>query len=317
MNVSMSIVDVSILKSTRPDIEKIVTTLEQFGPAYRYLICGYPPFLKRLVECERIDLSAYDVSAAVGGEGMSESLRDYMLRAFGASTPPSAPPTSRSTSPPRTTSPFSSAASSATVRSSGKPSACQTRLADGLPVQPAGLLHRGQRAGRALDLGLPPWQRVAEDPLQHPRLRTRRPLPELKRALNASGSRPSSLPHAISTCPCCSTTDAPTRRSRSTAPTWGRPTSRRPYSGPRSPGPRLSFALLVGEDAEANKTLCLRLRARPGQERPGQRRGTAGRGPRAPDRGQPGLPGGEPLHPGRLRAVDRVPRPGDRSLRRL
>jgi phenylacetate-CoA ligase len=82
MNVSMSIVDVAILKSTGPDIQKIIATLEQFGPTYHYLICGYPPFLKRLVECDEIDLSTYDVSAAVGGEGMSESLRDYLLRAF-------------------------------------------------------------------------------------------------------------------------------------------------------------------------------------------------------------------------------------------
>jgi len=82
MNVSMSMVDVSILKSTGPDIQKIVNTLRQFGPAYRYLICGYPPFLKRLVDSEEIDLSEYDVLAAVGGEGMSEALRDYLLRSF-------------------------------------------------------------------------------------------------------------------------------------------------------------------------------------------------------------------------------------------
>jgi phenylacetate-CoA ligase len=82
MNVSMSMVDVSILKSTGPDIQKIINTLRQFGPSYRYLICGYPPFLKRLVECDDIDLAEYNISAAVGGEGMSESLRDYMLRAF-------------------------------------------------------------------------------------------------------------------------------------------------------------------------------------------------------------------------------------------
>lgn len=84
MNVSMSIVDVSVLKSTGPDIQKIVNTLRRFGPRYRYLICGYPPFLKQLVDCGEIDLAEYDVVAAVGGEGLSESLRTYLLRSFKA-----------------------------------------------------------------------------------------------------------------------------------------------------------------------------------------------------------------------------------------
>jgi phenylacetate-coenzyme A ligase PaaK-like adenylate-forming protein len=82
MNVSMSLVDVAILKSTGPDVEKIASTLRQFGTGYRYLICGYPPFLKRLVDSDAIDLQPYRVSAAVGGEGMSESLRDYLLQTF-------------------------------------------------------------------------------------------------------------------------------------------------------------------------------------------------------------------------------------------
>ena len=47
-----------------------------------YLICGYPPFLKQLVDSDEIDLSGYDVVAAVGGEGLSESLGSYMLRSF-------------------------------------------------------------------------------------------------------------------------------------------------------------------------------------------------------------------------------------------
>ena len=82
MNVSMSMVDVAIIKSTGPDIQKIINTLRQFGDGYRYLICGYPPFLKRLVDSDELDLTAYRVAAVVGGEGMSESLRDYLLRGF-------------------------------------------------------------------------------------------------------------------------------------------------------------------------------------------------------------------------------------------
>ena len=82
MNVSMSMVDVSILKSTGPDIAKIVHTLRRFGRGYAYLICGYPPFLKQLADSGELDLASYDVVAAVGGEGMSESLRDHLLRSF-------------------------------------------------------------------------------------------------------------------------------------------------------------------------------------------------------------------------------------------
>jgi phenylacetate-CoA ligase len=83
MNVSMSVVDIAILKSTGPDIEKIANTLRVFGPAYRYLITGYPPFLKALVDEADVDWQRFDVMAVYGGEGMSEALRDYLGRVFG------------------------------------------------------------------------------------------------------------------------------------------------------------------------------------------------------------------------------------------
>jgi phenylacetate-CoA ligase len=82
MNLSMSIVDIAVLKSTGPDVAKIEKTLELFGPGYRYLVCGYPPFLKTLVDRSSLDWSRYDCIAAVGGEGMSEALRDYLRRSF-------------------------------------------------------------------------------------------------------------------------------------------------------------------------------------------------------------------------------------------
>ena len=43
---------------------------------------GYPPFLKTLVDTAAIDWSKYDICAVVGGEGMSESLRASLNRAF-------------------------------------------------------------------------------------------------------------------------------------------------------------------------------------------------------------------------------------------
>ncbi len=74
-----------IVKSTGPDLDKILHTLRFFGPGYRYLITGYPPFLKRLLdygEQQGLDWSAYHLVGMVGGEAMSEGLRRYLLRHF-------------------------------------------------------------------------------------------------------------------------------------------------------------------------------------------------------------------------------------------
>jgi phenylacetate-coenzyme A ligase PaaK-like adenylate-forming protein len=82
MNVSMSLVDVAILKSIGPDVAKIEATLKTFGPRYRYVIAGYPPFLKTVVDTADIDWSAHRVTAFYGGEGMTEGMRDYLRRFF-------------------------------------------------------------------------------------------------------------------------------------------------------------------------------------------------------------------------------------------
>lgn len=74
-----------VVKNTGPDPEKILATLEFLGPGHRYLLCGYPPFLKNLMDIARergFPLDKYDLAAAVGGEGMSEGLRDYLSSAF-------------------------------------------------------------------------------------------------------------------------------------------------------------------------------------------------------------------------------------------
>jgi phenylacetate-CoA ligase len=82
MNVSMSLVDVGILKSIGPDAKKLENTLTLFGPSYRYLIFGYPPFMKAWLDSTELDLSQYKMDAVVGGEGMSEGLRGYFLKFF-------------------------------------------------------------------------------------------------------------------------------------------------------------------------------------------------------------------------------------------
>ena len=82
MNVSMSLVDVGILKSIGPDQKKLENTLQMFGSGYRYLVFGYPPFIKSFVDSTTLDLKQHRMDLIVGGEGISESLRTYLLQYF-------------------------------------------------------------------------------------------------------------------------------------------------------------------------------------------------------------------------------------------
>jgi len=74
-----------IVKSVGPDVDKILSTLAYLGPGYRFLISGYPPFLKHLIdEGERrgFPWADYELHGLVGGEGMTEELRDVLLARF-------------------------------------------------------------------------------------------------------------------------------------------------------------------------------------------------------------------------------------------
>jgi len=82
MNVSMSLVDVAIMKSIGPDKSKLENVLKQFGTKYRFLIAGYPPFMKNFVDTTQLDLSKYELHLILGGEGMSEGLRAYFGQSF-------------------------------------------------------------------------------------------------------------------------------------------------------------------------------------------------------------------------------------------
>ena len=82
MNVSMSLVDVGILKSIGPDQKKLENSLSLFGVDYRYLIFGYPPFIKSFVDTTQRDLKKYRMDLIVGGEGISEPLRTHLLQYF-------------------------------------------------------------------------------------------------------------------------------------------------------------------------------------------------------------------------------------------
>lgn len=82
MNVSISFVDIAILKSTGPDISKIENTLNLFGPKFDYVIMGYPPFLKNLVDNSKVDWNKFNIVGVFGGEGLSEGLREYLSKYF-------------------------------------------------------------------------------------------------------------------------------------------------------------------------------------------------------------------------------------------
>jgi phenylacetate-CoA ligase len=79
MNVAMSCVGFAKIKSPGPDKLKIENTLREFGKGHKYIIMGYPPFLKTLVDQSGINWGEYDVSFIFGGESMSEGMRDYLL----------------------------------------------------------------------------------------------------------------------------------------------------------------------------------------------------------------------------------------------
>jgi phenylacetate-CoA ligase len=84
-NMTLGMMRHGIVKSTGPDLEKILSTLRRLGPGYRFLISGYPPFLKHLLdEGDAIGFpwNEYRMHALVGGEGMTEELRDLLLSRF-------------------------------------------------------------------------------------------------------------------------------------------------------------------------------------------------------------------------------------------
>ena len=77
---------IAMVKNTGPDLEKIVDTLMHFGPGYDYIVTAYPPFLKHLrdrLDAAGFDWGRYRLRAMVGGEGMTEALRDYLEERFG------------------------------------------------------------------------------------------------------------------------------------------------------------------------------------------------------------------------------------------
>jgi len=81
-NTSTCLLEVGRVKSIGPDLTKVIDTLVELGPEFEYVVLGYPPFLRLLTEQKSFDWSKFKISAVYGGEGLSESMRDYLLQYF-------------------------------------------------------------------------------------------------------------------------------------------------------------------------------------------------------------------------------------------
>jgi phenylacetate-CoA ligase len=84
-NMTLALNRNGIVKSTGPDLGKILSTMRFLGTGYRYLLLGYPPFIKHLLDegdRDGIGWDRYAMHAMVGGEGMTEELRDHLLLRF-------------------------------------------------------------------------------------------------------------------------------------------------------------------------------------------------------------------------------------------
>jgi phenylacetate-CoA ligase len=82
-NVSQALGRLGLIKSTGPEADKVLSVLDLLGTGYTYLITGYPPFLRALLE-QAGDLAGYRMFGLVGGEGMTEALRARLERSFRA-----------------------------------------------------------------------------------------------------------------------------------------------------------------------------------------------------------------------------------------
>jgi phenylacetate-CoA ligase len=82
-NMALAAQSLGVVKSTGPDVDKIFHTMQFFGNKYPYILNGYPPFMKYLIdegEKRGFPWHEYTIHVMVGGEGMSEGLRDYVSR---------------------------------------------------------------------------------------------------------------------------------------------------------------------------------------------------------------------------------------------
>ncbi len=83
LTLSQSLGELCILKSTGSDATKVLATMRAFGPGYRYVIMGYPPFLKGLADDHDFEWHRYTVDAIYGGEAITDQMRHHLLSTYG------------------------------------------------------------------------------------------------------------------------------------------------------------------------------------------------------------------------------------------
>ncbi len=73
----------TLVKNTTADIENIIRTLKQLGPTHEYLIAGYPPFLKTLLDSDAINWKKYKIDLLTGGESNTLEWKEYLRKRLG------------------------------------------------------------------------------------------------------------------------------------------------------------------------------------------------------------------------------------------
>ncbi|MBI3033452.1 GH3 auxin-responsive promoter family protein [Candidatus Woesearchaeota archaeon] len=69
-----------LVKNTAEDNDDIIKTLQAFGPKYKYIIAGYPPFIRNMIEeaKKKIDLKQFTIHLLTGGEGVIYGWDEYL-----------------------------------------------------------------------------------------------------------------------------------------------------------------------------------------------------------------------------------------------
>ena len=77
--------DYALIKNIGSDINNTLRTLKLLGKKHNYIIAGYPPFIKRLVDKgqRQIKWEDYHIDIITGGEGFIPEWRDYICKKLG------------------------------------------------------------------------------------------------------------------------------------------------------------------------------------------------------------------------------------------
>lgn len=82
LTVHGTLVDENLLSTTGPDCDKVLEMVQKFGDQFdQIVISGYPSFMSLLIDAAEkkgVELKKYHLVAVVGGEAISETLRDRL-----------------------------------------------------------------------------------------------------------------------------------------------------------------------------------------------------------------------------------------------